>query len=184
MLLSNCWSTSGPNLCSGWCAGQGPYLAHVGLWMLLGSLFKVCVAQTFLYPQGMRGLEGTDGPPGPPGPRGLPGPKGERGEKGELQSLATIYQLVSQACESAIQTHMLKFNSFLHESTRPPMPVLEGKVRPGGPGPPGVHSKAGPRKQACGSGPKDGGEPGALSPTGSPSPGPWGKTGRPLCCPT
>uniref|UniRef100_G3U1Z7 Collagen type XX alpha 1 chain n=1 Tax=Loxodonta africana TaxID=9785 RepID=G3U1Z7_LOXAF len=119
-------------------------------------------------PKGMRGLEGTDGPPGPPGPRGLqgvagtrgaggergppgavgptglPGPKGERGEKGELQSLATIYQLVSQACESAIQTHMLKFNSFLHESTRPPMPVLEGKMRPGGPGPPGVHSKAGP----------------------------------------
>uniref|UniRef100_A0A671FMT5 Collagen type XX alpha 1 chain n=1 Tax=Rhinolophus ferrumequinum TaxID=59479 RepID=A0A671FMT5_RHIFE len=79
-------------------------------------------------PKGMRGLEGTAGLPGPPGPRGfqgmagargtsgeqgppgavgptgLPGPKGERGEKGEPQSLATIYQLVSQACESAIQS--------------------------------------------------------------------------------
>uniref|UniRef100_A0A8C9CWG7 Collagen alpha-1(XX) chain n=1 Tax=Phocoena sinus TaxID=42100 RepID=A0A8C9CWG7_PHOSS len=36
--------------------------------------------------------------------QGLPGPKGERGEKGEPQSLATIYQLVGQACESAIQS--------------------------------------------------------------------------------
>ncbi|XP_042714392.2 collagen alpha-1(XX) chain isoform X4 [Chrysemys picta bellii] len=77
--------------------------------------------------KGVRGLEGTAGPPGPPGPRGfqgitgsrgssgergppgdvgptgLPGPKGERGEKGEPQSLATIYQLVSQACEQMIQ---------------------------------------------------------------------------------
>ncbi|XP_048666618.1 collagen alpha-1(XX) chain isoform X12 [Marmota marmota marmota] len=35
--------------------------------------------------------------------QGLPGPKGEQGEKGEPQSLATIFQLVSQACESAIQ---------------------------------------------------------------------------------
>ncbi|XP_053527176.1 collagen alpha-1(XX) chain [Artibeus jamaicensis] len=94
-------------------------------------------------PKGMRGLEGTAGLPGPPGPRGfqgtagargaggergppgavgptgLPGPKGERGEKGEPQSLATIYQLVSQA------SHMLKFDSFLHESSRPPLPVSE-----------------------------------------------------------
>ncbi|XP_004430569.1 PREDICTED: collagen alpha-1(XX) chain [Ceratotherium simum simum] len=105
-------------------------------------------------PKGMRGLEGTAGLPGPPGPRGfqgtagargtsgergpqgavgptgLPGPKGERGEKGEPQSLATIYQLVSQA------SHVLKFDSFLHESARPPMPILEV------PGPPGTHSEA------------------------------------------
>ncbi|KAM9248192.1 LOW QUALITY PROTEIN: collagen alpha-1(XX) chain [Dugong dugon] len=130
-------------------------------------------------PKGMRGLEGTAGLPGPPGPRGfqgmagaqgtsgeqgppgavgptgLPGLKGERGEKGEPQSLATIYQLVSQACESAIQTHMLKFDSFLHESTRPRMPVLEGEVRPGGPGTPGVHSKAWPGEQACSSRPEN-----------------------------
>nr|KAF6470990.1 collagen type XX alpha 1 chain [Molossus molossus] len=111
-------------------------------------------------PKGMRGLEGAAGLPGPPGPRGsqglagargtsgergppgavgptgLPGPKGDRGEKGEPQSLATIYQLVSQACESAIQTHVLKFDSFLHETTRPPMPILEA------PGPPITLSEA------------------------------------------
>ncbi|KAM5305922.1 collagen alpha-1(XX) chain isoform 5-T5 [Glossophaga mutica] len=127
-------------------------------------------------PKGMRGLEGTAGLPGPPGPRGfqgvagargtggergapgavgptgLPGPKGERGEKGEPQSLATIYQLVSQACESAIQTHVLKFNSFLHESSRPPLPVSEAS------GPP--IARAGPRLE-------DRGEPGALAQTGS-----------------
>ncbi|XP_057385738.1 collagen alpha-1(XX) chain [Balaenoptera acutorostrata] len=94
-------------------------------------------------PKGMRGLEGTAGLPGPPGPRGfqgtagargssgergppgavgptgLPGPKGERGEKGEPQSLATIYQLVGQA------SHVLKLHACTHESTRPPMPILE-----------------------------------------------------------
>ncbi|PNI36426.1 COL20A1 isoform 6, partial [Pan troglodytes] len=118
-------------------------------------------------PKGMRGLEGTAGLPGPPGPRGfqgmagargtsgergppgtvgptgLPGPKGERGEKGEPQSLATLYQLVSQACESAIQTHVSKFDSF-HKNTRPPMPILEQKLEPGTEplGSPGTRSKA------------------------------------------
>uniref|UniRef100_A0A8C0AQ17 Collagen alpha-1(XX) chain n=1 Tax=Buteo japonicus TaxID=224669 RepID=A0A8C0AQ17_9AVES len=111
--------------------------------------------------QGVRGLEGTAGPPGPPGPRGfqgvtgsrgssgekgppgdvgptgLPGPKGERGEKGEPQSLATIYQLVSQACERMIQTHVLKFDSFIHEHARKPVPVWEERLKPGEPGPPG-----------------------------------------------
>uniref|UniRef100_A0A663MU80 Collagen alpha-1(XX) chain n=1 Tax=Athene cunicularia TaxID=194338 RepID=A0A663MU80_ATHCN len=111
--------------------------------------------------QGVRGLEGTAGPPGPPGPRGfqgatgsrgssgekgppgdvgptgLPGPKGERGEKGEPQSLATIYQLVSQACERMIQTHVLKFDSFIHQHARKPVPVWEEKLKPGEPGPPG-----------------------------------------------
>nr|XP_055121393.1 collagen alpha-1(XX) chain isoform X7 [Symphalangus syndactylus] len=118
-------------------------------------------------PKGMRGLEGTAGLPGPPGPRGfqgmagargtsgergppgavgptgLPGPKGERGEKGEPQSLATLYQLVSQACESAIQTHVSKFDSF-YENTRPPMPILEQKLEPGTEplGSPGTRSEA------------------------------------------
>ncbi|XP_072370949.1 collagen alpha-1(XIV) chain-like isoform X2 [Scyliorhinus torazame] len=79
-------------------------------------------------PKGTRGLEGAIGPPGLPGPRGpggitgpsgypgergppgkvgpsgLPGAKGEKGEKGELQSLATVYQLVSQACEDLVQS--------------------------------------------------------------------------------
>ncbi|XP_035200115.1 collagen alpha-1(XX) chain isoform X2 [Oxyura jamaicensis] len=111
--------------------------------------------------KGVRGLEGTAGPPGPPGPRGfqgvtgsrgssgekgppgdvgptgLPGPKGERGEKGEPQSLATIYQLVSQACERMIQTHVLKFDSFIHEHARKPVPVWEERLKPGEPGPPG-----------------------------------------------
>uniref|UniRef100_H0ZAW9 Collagen type XX alpha 1 chain n=1 Tax=Taeniopygia guttata TaxID=59729 RepID=H0ZAW9_TAEGU len=110
---------------------------------------------------GVRGLEGTAGPPGPPGPRGfqgatgtrgssgekgppgdvgptgLPGPKGERGEKGEPQSLATIYQLVSQACERMIQTHVLKFDSFIHEHARKPVPIWEERLKPGEPGPPG-----------------------------------------------
>ncbi|XP_062058407.1 collagen alpha-1(XX) chain isoform X2 [Lepus europaeus] len=120
-------------------------------------------------PKGMRGLEGTAGLPGPPGPRGfqgsvgargasgergppgavgptgLPGPKGERGEKGEPQSLTAIFQLVSQACESAIQAHVLKLSSFLPENARPPMPILEETARPEGPGrlgPPAVHSEA------------------------------------------
>uniref|UniRef100_A0A4W2EGV9 Collagen type XX alpha 1 chain n=1 Tax=Bos indicus x Bos taurus TaxID=30522 RepID=A0A4W2EGV9_BOBOX len=74
---------------------------------------------------GARGSNGERGPPGAVGPTGLPGPKGERGEKGEPQSLATIYQLVGQACESAIQTHVLKLHACTHESTRPPMPILE-----------------------------------------------------------
>uniref|UniRef100_A0A8D2GTU3 Collagen alpha-1(XX) chain n=1 Tax=Urocitellus parryii TaxID=9999 RepID=A0A8D2GTU3_UROPR len=112
-------------------------------------------------PKGMRGLEGPAGQPGPPGPRGfqglvgargtngergppgavgptgLPGPKGEPGEKGEPQSLATIFQLVSQACESAIQAHVLRLQSSFHGSTRPPMPILVEAVKPGGHGPPG-----------------------------------------------
>ncbi|XP_039720720.1 collagen alpha-1(XX) chain isoform X4 [Pteropus medius] len=124
-------------------------------------------------PKGMRGLEGAAGLPGPPGPRGfqgvagargaggergpagavgptgLPGPKGERGEKGEPQSLATIYQLVSQACESAIQIYLLKSSPFPHASTRPPRPILEA------PAPPSTRSEAGlPRSE-------DRGEPGA-----------------------
>nr|XP_037838927.1 collagen alpha-1(XX) chain [Chlorocebus sabaeus]XP_037838928.1 collagen alpha-1(XX) chain [Chlorocebus sabaeus] len=146
-------------------------------------------------PKGMRGLEGTAGLPGPPGPRGfqgmagargtggergppgavgptgLPGPKGERGEKGEPQSLATLYQLVSQACESAIQTHVSKFDSF-HENTRPPMPILEQKLEPGTEplGSPGARSKALlPGEWRQGSHHLEGrGEPGAVGQTGSP----------------
>ncbi|XP_045152907.1 collagen alpha-1(XX) chain [Echinops telfairi] len=109
-------------------------------------------------PKGMRGLEGTAGLPGPPGPRGfqgmagargtvgergppgsvgptgLPGPKGERGEKGEPQSLMAIYQLVSQACEAAIQTHVHQLDTVLRREPRPPRPIFEGVTRPGQPG--------------------------------------------------
>ncbi|KAM5245931.1 collagen alpha-1(XX) chain [Ctenodactylus gundi] len=150
-------------------------------------------------PKGMRGLEGPAGLPGPPGPRGfpglagargttgeqgppgavgptgLPGPKGERGEKGEPQSLATMFQLVSQACESAIQTHMLKLDSFLHKNTRPPMPILVDTAEPGRPGPlrtPGLHSKALlPREWRHGDHHPEGqGKPAAISTLGSPGP--------------
>ncbi|XP_038962691.1 collagen alpha-1(XX) chain isoform X3 [Rattus norvegicus] len=119
-------------------------------------------------PKGMRGLEGPAGLPGPPGPRGfqglagasgtsgeqgppgavgptgLPGSKGERGEKGEPQSLATIFQLVSQACESAIRTHVMKLNSFLHENARPPMPFMAETAKLSRPRAidPGLHNKA------------------------------------------
>ncbi|KAF6087673.1 collagen type XX alpha 1 chain [Phyllostomus discolor] len=156
-------------------------------------------------PKGMRGLEGTAGLPGPPGPRGfqgvagargaggergppgavgptgLPGPKGERGEKGEPQSLAAIYQLVSQACEAAIQTHVLKFDSFPHESGRPPLPVSEASGPPiarSAAHLPGGGGRAGPL-------PEDRGKPGALArtgslqPRGSGVPGPPGGAGEP-----
>ncbi|XP_013000077.1 collagen alpha-1(XX) chain [Cavia porcellus] len=169
-------------------------------------------------PKGMRGLEGPAGLPGPPGPRGfqglagargtngergppgavgptgLPGPKGERGEKGEPQSLATIFQLVSQACESAIQTHMLKLDSFLHEKARPPMPIMAEMAEPGRPGPLGI-----PRLQSKASLPGDQGsgyhrlehqgKPVAVSQPGSPglrgswAPGSPEVTGCPPCCP-
>ncbi|XP_039092869.1 collagen alpha-1(XX) chain [Hyaena hyaena] len=147
-------------------------------------------------PKGMRGLEGSAGLPGPPGPRGfqgtagargtggqrgppgavgltgLPGPKGERGEKGEPQSLATIYQLVSQA------SHVLKFH---HESARPPRPILHPSTH-GEAWLPGRGGQDGPH-------PEDRGEPGALGPMSSPrpegsrAPGPRGGTGRAPCCP-
>ncbi|XP_027275726.1 collagen alpha-1(XX) chain [Cricetulus griseus] len=147
-------------------------------------------------PKGMRGLEGPAGLPGPPGPRGfqglagargsngergppgavgptgLPGSKGERGEKGEPQSLATIFQLVSQACESAIQTHVLRLNSFLHENARPPMPFMVETAKPSRPvsiEPPGSHNEA----LLPGDGghvhhPEDQGEPEAISHISSP----------------
>ncbi|XP_077908277.1 collagen alpha-1(XX) chain isoform X7 [Ictidomys tridecemlineatus] len=169
-------------------------------------------------PKGMRGLEGPAGQPGPPGPRsfqgfvgargtngergppgavgptGLPGPKGEPGEKGEPQSLATIFQLVSQACESAIQAHVLRLQSSFHGSTRPPMPILVEAVKPGGHGPPGspnLLSKALlPGEQGRGGHHTEGrGEPSAHGQMGSPglqgnqSPGPLEGTGHSWCCP-
>nr|KAF6272936.1 collagen type XX alpha 1 chain [Pipistrellus kuhlii] len=160
-------------------------------------------------PKGMRGLEGTAGLPGPPGPRGypgmagargtsgergapgtvgptgLPGPKGERGEKGEPPSLAAIYQLVSHACESAIQTHVLKCDSSLHKSSRPAMPVLEA------PGPLVTPREAQPPREAGTGGfhPEDRGaaaaaaaavaQAGSPQPEGSPAPGALGGAGEP-----
>ncbi|EGW11071.1 Collagen alpha-1(XX) chain, partial [Cricetulus griseus] len=121
---------------------------------------------------GARGSNGERGPPGAVGPTGLPGSKGERGEKGEPQSLATIFQLVSQACESAIQTHVLRLNSFLHENARPPMPFMVETAKPSRPvsiEPPGSHNEA----LLPGDGghvhhPEDQGEPEAISHISSP----------------
>uniref|UniRef100_A0A3B3WX03 Solute carrier family 35 member C2 n=1 Tax=Poecilia mexicana TaxID=48701 RepID=A0A3B3WX03_9TELE len=53
---------------------------------------------------GYPGPVGERGPSGPVGPTGLPGNKGERGEKGEPQSMAMIYQLVTQACEQLVHS--------------------------------------------------------------------------------
>ncbi|XP_067904374.1 collagen alpha-1(XIV) chain-like isoform X2 [Heterodontus francisci] len=98
---------------------------------------------------GPPGYPGEQGPPGKVGPSGLPGAKGEKGEKGELQSLASVYQLVTQACEDLVQNQMIKFDSILNEFTRNPVPVriIQGPAgevgRPGQPGPPGSRGPPG-----------------------------------------
>uniref|UniRef100_A0A3Q3X6C0 Solute carrier family 35 member C2 n=1 Tax=Mola mola TaxID=94237 RepID=A0A3Q3X6C0_MOLML len=53
---------------------------------------------------GHPGSTGERGPSGPVGPTGLPGNKGERGDKGEPQSMAMIYQLVTQTCEQLMHS--------------------------------------------------------------------------------
>ncbi|CAG13419.1 unnamed protein product, partial [Tetraodon nigroviridis] len=61
-------------------------------------------------PRGFQGIPGHPGPTGdrgplgPVGPTGLPGIRGEKGEKGEPQSMAMIYQLVTQACEHLVHS--------------------------------------------------------------------------------
>uniref|UniRef100_A0A8C3KZX4 Collagen type XX alpha 1 chain n=1 Tax=Chrysolophus pictus TaxID=9089 RepID=A0A8C3KZX4_CHRPC len=196
-------NSTGRNYLTAYCVSLSPFV-NTGLDLVL---------------QGVRGLEGTAGPPGPPGPRGfqgvtgsrgssgekgppgdvgptgLPGPKGERGEKGEPQSLATIYQLVSQACERMIQSHVLKFDSFIHEHARKPVPVWEERLKPGepgSPGPPGPPGSNGERGEngIPGQTGKDGypGERGAPGPKGEKGmagvneegiQGPRGRTGPP-----
>ncbi|XP_064420246.1 collagen alpha-1(XX) chain [Latimeria chalumnae] len=173
----------------------------------------------FQGPKGVRGLGGSTGPPGPPGlrgfqgmpgtrgsagdrglsgdvgPTGLPGAKGEKGEKGEPQSIATIYQLVTQTCEQLVQTHILKFDSFFHEVTRKPVPVRVVEGKPGEPGPVGPSGAPG-SKGARGVPGTDGdsgkpgypgerGRPGSKGEKGSPGltvkgpQGPKGKIGAP-----
>ncbi|TSM04846.1 Collagen alpha-1(XIV) chain [Bagarius yarrelli] len=119
--------------------------------------------------QGTRGVEGNMGPPGPTGPRGLqgipghpgpvgerglvgpvgpsglPGVRGERGEKGEPQSLAIIYDLVSQACEKLVHDEVLKLDAFLNDIRRNPVPNEEPVAPPGEPGIPGGKGPPGPR---------------------------------------
>uniref|UniRef100_A0A670Z5A6 Collagen type XX alpha 1 chain n=1 Tax=Pseudonaja textilis TaxID=8673 RepID=A0A670Z5A6_PSETE len=77
---------------------------------------------------GARGNPGDKGPPGEVGPTGLPGPKGERGEKEE--NLTTFH-----ASPSA---HVLKFDTFVHEQSRKPVPIREEEEpKAGEPGPMG-----------------------------------------------
>ncbi|XP_030623623.1 collagen alpha-1(XIV) chain [Chanos chanos] len=102
-------------------------------------------------PRGFQGMPGHPGPVGergplgPVGPTGLPGSKGERGEKGEPQSLAMIYQLVTQACEKLVHNEVLKLDSFLNEISRKPVPIQEPVGQPGEPGIPGGKGPPGPR---------------------------------------
>uniref|UniRef100_A0A8C1TC71 Collagen alpha-1(XX) chain n=1 Tax=Cyprinus carpio TaxID=7962 RepID=A0A8C1TC71_CYPCA len=102
-------------------------------------------------PRGFQGLPGHPGPVGergplgPLGPTGLPGSKGERGEKGEPQSLAMIYQLVTQACEKLVHNEVLKLDAFLNEMNRKPVPIQEPVAPPGEPGIPGGRGPPGSR---------------------------------------
>ncbi|KAL6482854.1 hypothetical protein MHYP_G00077260 [Metynnis hypsauchen] len=102
-------------------------------------------------PRGFQGMPGHPGPVGergplgPVGPTGLPGSKGERGEKGEPQSLAIIYQLVTQACEKLVHNEVLKIDAFLNEISRKPVPIQEPVGPPGEPGIPGGRGPPGHR---------------------------------------
>uniref|UniRef100_A0A8C6AP98 Collagen type XX alpha 1 chain n=1 Tax=Monodon monoceros TaxID=40151 RepID=A0A8C6AP98_MONMO len=73
-------------------------------------------------PKGMRGLEGTAGLPGPPGPRGFQGTAGARGSSGERGPPGAVGPTVSPSLPSRERG---KLHACTHESTRPPMPILE-----------------------------------------------------------
>ncbi|XP_072569190.1 collagen alpha-1(XX) chain isoform X2 [Paramormyrops kingsleyae] len=129
-------------------------------------------------PRGFQGLPGFPGPMGergalgPVGPTGLPGNKGERGEKGEPQSLASIYQLVTQACEQLVHDEVLKLESALHEISRKPVPQQEPMGPPGELGIPGTRGPPGPRGGQ--------GNPGTRGNPGKPGyPGEQGRRGIP-----
>ncbi|XP_019907166.2 collagen alpha-1(XIV) chain isoform X2 [Esox lucius] len=94
---------------------------------------------------GHPGVVGERGPLGGVGPTGLPGNKGERGEKGEPQSMAMIFQLVTQACEQLVHNEVLKLDSFLTEMSRKPVPIEEPVGPPGEPGIPGGKGPPGQR---------------------------------------
>ncbi|KAK9954343.1 hypothetical protein ABG768_016418 [Culter alburnus] len=129
-------------------------------------------------PRGFQGMPGHPGPVGergplgPVGPTGLPGSKGERGEKGEPQSLAVIFQLVSQACEKLVHNEVLKLDAFLNEMNRKPVPIQEPVAPPGEPGIPGGRGSPGSR------GPQ--GRQGSRGESGRPGyPGEQGRRGMP-----
>ncbi|TRY96648.1 hypothetical protein DNTS_024262 [Danionella cerebrum] len=143
--------------------------SQVSFWVYLGLLVQKVTKATLDRRQGTRGVEGNIGPPGITGPRGfqgmpghpgpvgdrgpvglvgptgLPGSKGERGEKGEQQSLAMIYQLVTEACEKLMHSEVLKLDAFLNEMERNPVPIQEPVAPPGEPGIPGGRGAPGAR---------------------------------------
>ncbi|XP_060930520.1 collagen alpha-1(XX) chain [Limanda limanda] len=102
-------------------------------------------------PRGFQGMPGYPGPIGdrgpfgPVGPTGLSGNKGERGEKGEPQSMAMIFQLVTQACEHLVHKEVLKLDMFMNEISRKPAPIEEPVGPPGEPGIPGPKGPPGAR---------------------------------------
>ncbi|XP_072222728.1 collagen alpha-1(XX) chain [Leuresthes tenuis] len=102
-------------------------------------------------PRGFQGIPGHPGPigergpSGPVGPTGLSGNKGERGEKGEPQSMAMIYQLVTQACEQLVHKEVLKLDMYINEISRKPAPIEEPVGPPGEPGIPGGRGPPGGR---------------------------------------
>lgn len=147
-------------------------------------------------PKGIRGAEGNIGPPGLTGPRGFqgmpghPGPvgergpsgtvgptglqgnKGDRGEKGEPQSMAMIYQLVTQACEQLVHKEVLKLDMYINKVSRNPAPIEEPAGPPGEPGIPGPRGPPGGRGTQ--------GNVGARGKPGKPGyPGEQGRRGNP-----
>ncbi|XP_051804921.1 collagen alpha-1(XX) chain [Acanthochromis polyacanthus] len=129
-------------------------------------------------PRGFQGMPGYPGPigergpSGPVGPTGLPGNKGERGEKGEPQSMAVIYQLVTQACEQLVHKEVLKLDMFINEISRKPAPIEEPVGPPGEPGIPGPKGPPGGRGNQ--------GNVGARGRSGRPGyPGEQGRRGMP-----
>ncbi|XP_041860726.1 collagen alpha-1(XIV) chain isoform X2 [Melanotaenia boesemani] len=102
-------------------------------------------------PRGFQGMPGHPGPfgergpSGPVGPTGLPGNKGERGEKGEPQSMAMIYQLVTQACEQLVHKEVLKLDMYINKISHNPAPIEEPVGPPGEPGIPGSRGPPGGR---------------------------------------
>ncbi|XP_036068863.1 collagen alpha-1(XX) chain isoform X3 [Oryzias melastigma] len=111
-------------------------------------------------PRGLQGIPGHPGPvgergpSGPVGPSGLPGSKGERGEKGEPQSMAVIYQLVTQACEQLVHKEVLKLDAYINKISQKPAPVEEPVGPPGEPGIPGPRGPPGARGSQGNVGPR------------------------------
>ncbi|XP_061695999.1 collagen alpha-1(XX) chain [Syngnathoides biaculeatus] len=129
-------------------------------------------------PTGSRGFQGMPGHPGPTGERGFtgasgatgrPGSKGEQGQKGEPQSMAMIYQLVTEACEQLVHKEVRKLDILIDDMSRKSAPVEEPVGPPGEPGVPGSRGPPGSR-----------GTQGNIGPRGRPGkPGYPGEQGRP-----